>query len=414
MNSDLNQLKKGEQLAKKALWLEGALVIGKVSIGWLSGSLALISDAIHSASDIVSIVTSWLGLKIAQKKADEKFPYGYYKSESLGSLLISLLILWAFWQMLKQGYGRLFSLSNINIPVLALIISLADAIILFFFGQLEIKVGQEINARSLVAMGKENRTHLFSSLAVFMGTLAAYLQVPYIEGLVTMGISFLILKIALEEIKEAVLNLMDISPGQKITDQVIKLIESLPGIEQVLDLKLRKAGPVIFGQTQVGIRKFTDVKQSQQIAEKVEQEIKNQLPNIKSFTVKVIPFKSDWQHLVLPANSQKGLKTGLAKTFSRAPYLLFINLKNNQIKGSYTLKNPYKNEQSKAGLKTAQLLIKQKSDTLITAQIGEIAFYVLKESLFDIYQTQDKQIKTVLDKFNSNQLNRLESPTRKV
>ena len=51
-------------------------------IGFLSGSIVLISDAVHSVSDILSIVTSWLGLKIAQKKPDERFAYGYYKAEN--------------------------------------------------------------------------------------------------------------------------------------------------------------------------------------------------------------------------------------------------------------------------------------------------------------------------------------------
>ena len=80
-------LKKGQKLTEKAAFLETALALSKVFIGLASGSMALISDSIHSISDLLTIFTSWLGLKIAQKKPDQKFPYGYYKAESIGTSL---------------------------------------------------------------------------------------------------------------------------------------------------------------------------------------------------------------------------------------------------------------------------------------------------------------------------------------
>ncbi|MEA3355523.1 MAG: cation diffusion facilitator family transporter, partial [Patescibacteria group bacterium] len=163
-----NGLKKGEKVARRAIWLEGFLVISKFFAAFLSGSLVLKADAIHSASDILSIVTSWLGLKIAQKKPSKKFHYGFYKAENIGSLIISFLIFFAFWKMIIDGYSRLFSFSSIKFAIVGLVVSLADALILYFFGKYEIKVGKEINAESLIAMGKENRTHLFSSMTVFV------------------------------------------------------------------------------------------------------------------------------------------------------------------------------------------------------------------------------------------------------
>ena len=72
------KLKKGQKVAEKAIFLEGSLTAAKIAIGFLSGSTVLISDALHSLSDMFSILTSWSGLKIAQKKADERFPYGYF------------------------------------------------------------------------------------------------------------------------------------------------------------------------------------------------------------------------------------------------------------------------------------------------------------------------------------------------
>jgi len=128
-----NKLKKGQKLTEKAAILETTLVGAKAIIGLSSGSMALISDAIHSGADLLTIFTSWLGLKIAQRKPDKNFPYGYYKAENLGTLIISFFIFLAAGKMFVEGYARLFSFSSVKLPILALAVSLIDAIILFFF-----------------------------------------------------------------------------------------------------------------------------------------------------------------------------------------------------------------------------------------------------------------------------------------
>lgn len=405
---------KGQKVSQQAFLIVSILTAAKATIGFLSGSLVLISDAIHSGSDILSIITSWFGLKIAQRKADQRFPYGYYKAENLGTLIISFLIIYAFWEMLSQAYVRLSSFSPIKIPLLALGISLFDALILFFFGNYEIKLGKQIGAQSLIAMGEENKTHLFSSIAVFMGTLAAYYKVPYIEGVITIGISLLILKIGLVALKNSAFALMDVSPSEEVEQKVIKAIESTPGIEEFFDLRLRKSGPFVFGETKVGIRKFVDVKRAHEIADSIEEEIKKKVPQIDSFTVHVEPFKSNWRHLVIPISKDEGLNSKITNQFGRAPYFLFINFKDKMIKGFYVLKNPYKDKKIKAGLEVAKMVNKQKSDILVTEQIGEIAFYALRENLFDIYQTESKIVKEVIKNFSQDRLKRLKKATKNV
>ncbi len=406
------KLKKGQKVAGRAIWLEGALVVAKTVIGLLSGSLVLISDAIHSGSDVLSIVTSWLGLKIAQRKPDQRFPYGYYKAENLGSLIISVLIIYAFWEMFIQGYTRLFSFSSIKAPLLALAVSLVDALVLFPFGNYEIRIGKQVGAQSLVAMGKENRTHIFSSMAVFVGTLAAYYQVPYIEGIITIVISLLILKIGLSAAKDSIFALMDVSPSEEIEKKVIRVIRSISGIEEFFDLRLRKSGPFIFGETRAGIRKFVDVKRAYEIANKVEEEIKKKVPQIDSFTVRIEPFKSDFRHLVLPVTRKKGWASPLSDYFGRAPYYLFVNLKGKKIKGYYYLKNPYQAQSVRAGLAASKLVVKQKSDTLITQEIGEISLHVLRDNLIDVYQAKDGKAKEVIRLFIEKELRPLVKATR--
>ena len=411
MKKDL--LKKGEKLAGQAIILESFLAGGKVLIGILSGSAALFSDAIHSLSDIASIVTSWLGLKIAQKDPNKKFPYGFYKAENLGALVISLLIFYASGQMIFSAWQRLWQFSSVRLPYLALAISLTDAIILFFFGNYEIKVGQEVGAESLIAMGKENRTHILSSSAVFLGTLAAVYKIPYVEGIVIFIISFLILQIGFETAKKALFALMDVSPDQEIVDKVAVILQKRAGIEDFFDLKLRQAGPYILGEVKVAVRRQLDLRRAHKIADEIEEEIKKKVPKIDSFLVHIEPFKSDFIHLVVPTLDQNDFKAKLAPRFGRSPNFLFVNLEKGEIKGHYFLKNPYRDKKVRAGLAVARILTKQKSDALIVNKIGEISFYVLQDNLFDIYSAEGKTAQEAIDNFLAGQLPLVEKPVKK-
>jgi len=411
MNKE-EKLKRGQSVTEKAVWLEGSLVAAKIIIGLLSGSLVLISDAIHSASDFLSIVISWFGLKIAQRKVDQRFPYGYYKAENLGALIISLLIIYAFGEMFTRGYARLLSFSSVKLPLLALGISLLDALVLFFFGNYEVKVGRQTGIQSLVVMGKENRTHIFSSMAVFIGILAAYCKFPYIEGAITIAISLLILKIGLTAFKDSAFALMDVSPSDEIEQKVVKAIELTPGVEEFFDLRLRRSGPFVFGETKIGVRKFIDVKHAHEIADRIEQEIKKKVPQIDSFTIHVEPFKSNFCHLVIPVEAKKGLDVLLSDYFGRAPYFLFVNLKGKEIKGFYFVENPYKEKTVRAGLAASKLIAKQKSEVLLTCEIGEVSFHVLRDNLIDVYQAEGQTAEKAIDQFIKDKLVQIKKATR--
>lgn len=409
----MSNLKKGQHLTELAAGLETFLALSKVVIGLVSGSVVLISDSLHSVFDLLTIFASWFGLKMAQKEPDEKFPYGYYKAENLATLFISLLIFYAFSQMAVRAYSRLQELAVIELPILALGISLVDAIVLFFFGRYEIKVGKEINSQSLVSLGKENRTHLITSSAVFLGTLATVKRIPYVEGIITFLVSVLIFKIGLETIREGILGLMDVSPDDRLKEKIITTAESVPGVKEVFDLKLRKSGPFVFGQVKVGVGKKLKVEQSHQLADQVEKKIKKKFDQINLFTVHVEPHIDEFKHLVLPVKKDQGLESPLSDKFGRAPYFLFVNLEKDKIKGNYVIENPHLDKQVRVGLAVVKLINKQRADTVISKQIGEISFHTLRDYLIDIYQTDKQTASKAIDLFRQGELKELARPTKK-
>lgn len=410
--NNITQLKKGEKVARTALILEGFLAGSKAVAGYFSGSLLLLSDAVHSASDLMPIFASWLGLKIAQKEPDERFPYGYYKAENIASAVVSLLVFYAGFKVITSGITNLGQVSAVKIPFIAMAVSLADAVILFFFGNYEIKVAEEINSKSLMTMGKENRTHIFTSSTVFIGIFSSYLGIPYLEGIFTIGISFLIFEIAISSGKDALLALMDIGPSREVEQKIAEAVAAVPGIEEYYDLRLRRSGPFIFGETKVGIRKSVDVKRSHEISKAVQTAVKQKVPSVDSFTVHVEPYKTEYQHLVIPVKDKKNLDSKIAPKFGRAPYFLFINLKGKKIKSHYILENKHQDKKVRAGLAVAKMIVQKKSTAAVTKQMGEITFHFLRDNLFDIYQTEADTVKNAIEKFKGEELELLIKPTK--
>ena len=130
--SSLVNLKKGEKASAITTVFTVLLAIGKAIAGIFSGSLVLITDALHSGVDVLPIFASWFGLKISQREPDEKFPYGYYKAESITTLFVSLFILYAGFEFLREGFSKLFVFPSISYPLLAGGAATSSIVISFF------------------------------------------------------------------------------------------------------------------------------------------------------------------------------------------------------------------------------------------------------------------------------------------
>jgi len=171
-----NTLKEGTRVAKNAILVNLILSLLKGIIGFFSGSVALITDAVHTGADSITTFASWLGLKVAQKKPTEKFPYGYYKAETIATLFICIFVLYAGYELITESYSNLFTVSVIQIPIWALSISLIAAFSSFIIAKYEKKIGEKINSQSLIAISQDTRINALISLIVFIAILSTYFQ----------------------------------------------------------------------------------------------------------------------------------------------------------------------------------------------------------------------------------------------
>jgi cation diffusion facilitator family transporter len=384
----------------------------KAIVGFFSGSLVLIADAIHSAADSVSAFFVWLGLRIAQKKPTEKFPYGFYKVENITAFLVSLLILFAGYEIVKQAIERLSGAYQINIPLIAIGVALLDAIVMFSIGTYEIRTGKKINSQSLIADGRESRMHLFSSLMVLIGLFSAWFKISYLEGIMGILISLFIFKVGIDSAKDSIFALIDVSPSQKIEKKIKRILEKISGVRGFDNLKLRKSGPFIFGEVEIKIGKALNVKRAREISDNIGNEIKNKIKPIDSFTVAVSPYQTQKQKVCIPIEQDKGLDSVISLYFARASKFIFAELDNNKVKDFYIKNNPYKQKKVRAGLNVSDFVMEEKIDSIITKEMGPIAFHTLRDNIVDIYTGSDGKVKDIIREFNQGKLKSLKSPTR--
>jgi len=404
--------KKGQKAALIAGSATILFAIAKAIVGFISGSIVLLADAIHSAADSFSTFFAWFGLKIAQKRPTEKFPYGFYKVENITALIISGLVLFAGFEIIKEAINKILVVGELNIPLLAMGVAVLDAIVMFSVGCHEMKVGKLINSQSLTTDGKESKMHLFSSGIVLIGLFAKWFGIMYLEGVMGILISLFIFKIGIESGRDSIFALIDVSPSKEIEEKIEKILESIPGVKGFENLRLRKSGPFIFGEVQVKLGRSVNVSRTREISNNIEREIRRKVKSVDSLTVGVAPEVAESRKLCIPVEEEEGLNSKISTHFGRAKKFMFIELEKREIKNFYFKDNPFLEKEVRAGLEASGFVVKEKIDSIITKEMGPISLHTLRDNVVDVYQGVDGNVRELLEKFLKEKLKLLIVPTR--
>jgi len=219
--------------AEKVSLISGAVVFGlmslKMGIAFLTGSIALKADAIHSLTDFISTLAVFIGLKLSKRKS-RNFPYGLYKVENLMALIVAFFIFWAGYEIVKEVI--LAQTSVVKKLPLALGIAVISGVISFFLSVFKIKVGQKINSPSLQADGYHSRADALSSLIVFFGLSGHFLQLN-IEKYAAVIIVIFIIRSGYGILVNSLKVLLDASLDYETLNKIREIIEQESKVEAV-------------------------------------------------------------------------------------------------------------------------------------------------------------------------------------
>jgi cation diffusion facilitator family transporter len=396
-----NQLKKdrlikGQRAAKYSTLTNLCLSIIKGFFGFMSGSVALIADSIHSFSDIFASLAVYIGLKLSQKKPDEKFPYGYYKTETMASLIVAVIILFGGLEIALQSLNGIIDPQPLKLPLIAILVAVISVAASLLLTRYEHKIGNEIQSPALMSDAKHSLIDVFSSLLVFAGILSSYMGYLSFQGVAGLTVALLIIWMGLNIGKDAVLVLMDASIDPEIIKQIKGAALTVNGVEGVSGVKVRSSGPYLFGELHLETNRNVSVEKAHEISDNVEEMVRKDVEKLETLLVQVEPVKKDLIRFALPLKTRDGLNSVPSTHFGKVPYFLIWEVHNGEIKNYQIEDNPAQYLEKKRGIKTAEFLAKETVDVILTEELGEGPSYALSEYFIHFLAPEGNTVEEIM------------------
>ena len=219
------------------------IALTKVIIGALASSIAIISEGVNNAADVLTSVLTLLGAKLAGKAPDKKHPFGYGRIEYLTGLVIAVLILVTGVEMVINAVKLIIHPEPVSISYLSLFIVAGSAVIKFFLGVYTIKMGKKANSSALEGVGLDCRGDAFASLITIVSALLFILfkwNLDAYAGLIT---SAIIIKAGVEVLMSTVSELIGRPGEEEMAEHIYKTVRATDGVLNAADLMLHNYGP---------------------------------------------------------------------------------------------------------------------------------------------------------------------------
>lgn len=270
-----------------------ALLSGfKFYAGFFGHSGAMISDAIHSFSDVLTTVIAYIGVRISKKAADKSHPYGHERVECVASLFLGLMLMVTGLGVGNAGVQNIIS-GNYETLAVPGMIALAAAIIsivgkegMFWYTRY---YALKINSAAFVADAWHHRSDAISSVGSLIGIGAAMLGFPVMDSVASVIICLFILKVAYDIMKDAVSKMLDTSCGDAYEAELRQFIESQDGVERVDMLRTRMFGNMVYIDLEIQVDGDSTLRESHAIAEQVHNNVEAEYPNTKHIMIHVNP-----------------------------------------------------------------------------------------------------------------------------
>lgn len=264
----------------------------KFIAGIIGCSNAMVSDAIHSLSDVISTIAVIIGIKVSNKESDADHPYGHERFESIAALFLGLILIITALFIGYEGIKKIIGGINgdITIPsliaLIAAIISIISKEIMF---QITKKTAIKVKSDALMADAWHHRSDAISSVGSLIGIFLARMGFPILDPIVSIIICLLILKVGFDILKEAILKLVDQSCNKDIEDEIINTILKIEGVISLDLIQTRMFGSKIYVDLEIGADKNQTLESAHNIATNVHDIIETNFENVKHCMVHVNP-----------------------------------------------------------------------------------------------------------------------------
>jgi cation diffusion facilitator family transporter len=275
-------------IARLSILSNTLLISMKLIVGIISGSVSIISEAIHSSMDLVAAIIAFFSVRVSDNPPDTRHPYGHGKIENISGVIEALLIfiasVWIITEALRKLLGEAIELDSIALGSLVMIIS---AIINTIVSKSLYKVAKETNSVALEADALHLKTDVYTSLGVATGLgLIMLTGITWLDPVVAIFVALFIIRESYQLMKRAFTPLLDTAWA---AEEIIELEDNLKRLDvQYHELRTRVAGNYRFIDLHIEIPEDVSVGSAHQYCDTIENELTNNYENL-SVTIHVEP-----------------------------------------------------------------------------------------------------------------------------
>ena len=215
----------------------------KAVIGVISGSIAIVLDAVNNISDAASSLITILGTRYAKKPADRKHPFGHGRAEYLSAMVISVLVLYAGITSLVESVKKIIDPQTPDYSVWSLVIIAVAVVAKILLGRYFVKVGKSVNSDSLVNSGEDATLDAVISTATLVAAAVYLIFHISIEAWLAAVISVIIIKSGFEMLSETLSRILGERADAKLVQDIKAIVKSYPNVYGAYDLILHNYGP---------------------------------------------------------------------------------------------------------------------------------------------------------------------------
>lgn len=269
------------------------LSAGKLFAGIFANSGAMISDAVHSASDVFSTIIVMIGVKISGKDSDNDHPYGHERLECVAAIILATVLAATG---IGIGYGAVVKIMagdyNVEMPgILALVAAVVSIVVkelMFWYTRYYAK---QIDSSALMADAWHHRSDSLSSIGALIGIIGARLGFGIMEPLASVVICIFIEKAAYDIFMDAVNKMVDKSCDDETMEKIKACAMNIPGVENIDLLRTRVFGNKIYVDMEIAADGNKTLDETHAVAERVHNAIEQEFPKVKHIMVHVNPAK---------------------------------------------------------------------------------------------------------------------------
>jgi cation diffusion facilitator family transporter len=280
-----NHSREKESAALSSIFASTALTIAKAVAAVFTGSLGLLSEAIHGLLDVGATVMTYFAVKIADKPADEEHHYGHAKIESVAALAETGLLFvasgWIIWEAAQRltGHG-----GDVEVGFIAIGVVVTSIVVDFFRARHLEKVAKATNSQALEADALHFSSDMWSSAVVLVGLGFVYFGFPLGDAIAAIGVSGFICLAGWRLGKRTIDSLMDAAP-EGAADRLRDIVDRVPGVVLVERVRARPAGPMVFVDLEVAVSRTRSLEDTAEIKTAILAAIAAEMPEAETSVV---------------------------------------------------------------------------------------------------------------------------------